>query len=275
MRADEIIQLLKVKHAEDVFVSECKSGQSQCTSHLRMDAWVMPKSWSNPATTAYEIKVSRGDFMRDEKWHLYLPYCNRFYFICPAELIKPEEVPDQAGLMWVAKTGSRIYTKKKAPHRDVQIPEDLWRYVLMCRTEVRSEFRNEPKDERLAHWKEWLKTRQEAKDLGNQVAYHTRKYIQEVWAENGKLKVENEALAYLEKRAIELGVNPHEPIRKWEVCSAMDKISGAAPAWLERTLGQLEEAIPLLREAIKPAEKQEVTDEVATWKIQRAADQWR
>lgn len=62
--AKAILELLRAKHAEDVFVPECKTGPSQGHDHSRFDAWVMKKSWANAATIGYEIKVSRSDFLR-------------------------------------------------------------------------------------------------------------------------------------------------------------------------------------------------------------------
>lgn len=53
-------------------------------------------------TIAFEIKVSRGDFLRDIKdplkqRHARL-YCGQFYFVTPPGLLKPGEIPDWAGL---------------------------------------------------------------------------------------------------------------------------------------------------------------------------------
>lgn len=53
-------------------------------------------------TIAFEIKVSRGDFFRDirdplKQRHARL-YCSQFYFVTPADLVQPAEIPDWAGL---------------------------------------------------------------------------------------------------------------------------------------------------------------------------------
>ncbi|MEO8467548.1 MAG: MmcB family DNA repair protein, partial [Gammaproteobacteria bacterium] len=139
MIASTLLALLRARHADDVFVDECKSGPTQLTEHERIDAWVMAKSWAHPMVTGYEIKVSRGDFLRDQKWQRYLPMCNALYFVCPAKLIAPNELPDDVGLMWASMTGSRLYTKKRAKPRDVTIPEDVWRYILMSRVRITRE----------------------------------------------------------------------------------------------------------------------------------------
>jgi len=38
--------------------------------------------------------------------------------------------------MWASKTGTRLYTKKKAPYRDITISEGIFIYILMCRASV-------------------------------------------------------------------------------------------------------------------------------------------
>lgn len=52
---------------------------------------------------AYEIKVSRSDFLRDVKAPLKQKgarlYSNEFYYATPRGLVKPEEIPDWAGLI--------------------------------------------------------------------------------------------------------------------------------------------------------------------------------
>lgn len=46
----------------------------------------------------FEIKSSPADFKRDEKWHLYLPYVNKFYFIVPIEMIDMVKI-DKIGII--------------------------------------------------------------------------------------------------------------------------------------------------------------------------------
>lgn len=52
----------------------------------------------------YEIKHSRNDFFTDiknpEKRKTYLNHSNKFYYVCRNNLIKKEEVPEEAGLIY-------------------------------------------------------------------------------------------------------------------------------------------------------------------------------
>lgn len=79
----------------------------------------------NDRTTEYEIKRSRADFFADfkkEEKHYKTSNgwgANYFYFACPEGLIKANEVPEYAGLIYANSRTS--YVKKKAPqlHNDL------------------------------------------------------------------------------------------------------------------------------------------------------------
>jgi len=141
----QIIDVLASKHTRDLFVPHCKTGPSWgSTGHcvcgrkypsfgFILDAWVMPFSWTKPIR-GYEIKVSASDFRRDRKWIGYLEYCNLFYFVCPWGVIPPGLVPEEAGLIYVTKTGAGIRYIKTAPSRWWHmIPQGVFQYVLMWR----------------------------------------------------------------------------------------------------------------------------------------------
>ena len=136
LTARDIKIRLADKHIEDFFICEVKTGATFYNSDLHIiDAWVMKKSWTKPLITAYEIKVRRSDFIKDNKWHFYLDYCHSFYFICPRGIIKPEEIGKEAGLMYVYPDSKYIKTIKKAPYRKVNFSQDLFTYILMNKLE--------------------------------------------------------------------------------------------------------------------------------------------
>lgn len=47
----------------------------------------------------YEVKSTRGDFLRDGKWQRYLAYCTHFAFVCPAGAIQRWELERGVGLI--------------------------------------------------------------------------------------------------------------------------------------------------------------------------------
>lgn len=178
MLSEEIVRALQTKHAEDLVVPQCKTGPSQGSSFCIMDVWVMAKSWAHPHTTCYEIKVSRQDFLKDNKWPGYLPYCNSMYFACPKDLIKVEELPPDVGLVYVSEPGMRVYTKRKAVYRAVDIPRNLWIYILMCRAKIDREAAW-AYDERRRYWLKWLEEQKIDEHMGHRVSKTLNKRIDE------------------------------------------------------------------------------------------------
>ena len=46
-----------------------------------------------------ECKSSREDFMSDEKWHNYLPWCDQYFWAVPTDF--PVDIlPEQTGVFW-------------------------------------------------------------------------------------------------------------------------------------------------------------------------------
>ena len=67
-----------------------------------------------------EVKVSRGDFLSDfKKPHRVEdnPYITERYYLAPAGLLKPEEIPDRWGLLEYQDEEDKIYIKKRAKRR--------------------------------------------------------------------------------------------------------------------------------------------------------------
>jgi len=61
-------------------------------------------TWPSKVTKiAYEIKVSRSDWLHEigkpHKRRSAMKYSNEFYFVAPTGMIKPEEVPEECGLL--------------------------------------------------------------------------------------------------------------------------------------------------------------------------------
>lgn len=95
----------------------------------RIDAWAM-SVWKSDKfkSVAYEIKVSRTDYLREilrpAKRETAMQFSNQFYFVAPDGIIKPSEVPDGCGLIQVQD--GKLVTSTKAPHRE--IGEPTWEF---------------------------------------------------------------------------------------------------------------------------------------------------
>ncbi len=138
IRADLIVRALSKRHTRDIFLTEVKTGPTifaRPESLRRIDALVIKPSWTRPEFTGYEVKVSRQDFLGDTKWDAYLPYCHRFYFACPAGVIRRDEVPDPAGLVWVDPETLETSVRKAARFRPVEVSWEMLYYIVISRLE--------------------------------------------------------------------------------------------------------------------------------------------
>lgn len=212
INANTILNLLLKKHSEDICVPECKAGASWSAAKTpRFDLWAMKRSYTKPMTWVYEIKVSRQDFLKDDKWQTYLPYCTDFYFVAPFGIIDVSEVPEQSGLLLTSKNGARLYCKKKAPHRNVTIPDSVFKYILMSRSNiVDSTYANSnSKSDKKQYWKQWLADKNKNQELG----YNVSKKIRRLYDKNvgmvarNQNRIENEIKGLKEVKKIlkELG----------------------------------------------------------------------
>lgn len=91
-------------HGCQVALSECWSGWG---GGERPDAIGWRTSGHQDGTVLVEVKATRPDFLCDgKKPHRQKPETGvgRWrYFLCPEGLIKPEEVPESWGLLWVTR----------------------------------------------------------------------------------------------------------------------------------------------------------------------------
>lgn len=134
VKAEQVKLALQKKHVDDFFLTEVKNGPTQSVkNHVKLDALAIKRSWANPAIIGYEVKVSRSDFQRDEKWPAYLPLCHQFSFVCPKGLIQPDELPPEVGLIYYDPDTATLTTKRKAMYRLIEEPVDMFKYIIMSR----------------------------------------------------------------------------------------------------------------------------------------------
>lgn len=89
------------------------------------DVWGMSRSKALN-TIAIEVKISKSDFRsRSQKYKEAhpTPLGNYQYVLCPAELIQPEQIHHEWGLLWW--NGERIINKKSAPFLEMTAEQKL------------------------------------------------------------------------------------------------------------------------------------------------------
>lgn len=160
----DIKAALAKRHAgREFFITECKSGPTG-TGMLQFDGLAINKSWVHPCITGYEVKVSRSDFLRDNKYCGYMPFCHELYFVVPAGMIDRLELQNDIGLIYYNPATKSLITKKKALHRNIEINAYMLLYIFMNRIDgERAPFTSSSAD----YWKDWL---------ANKIDNHSLKY---------------------------------------------------------------------------------------------------
>jgi len=137
VKAADLLELLRRRHSDPqewVFCSEVPDGTGGQLNRF-IDAFAINCFHSNDLLKiAYEIKVSRGDFLRELK-HDYkrrhaMMLSNQFYFVTPKGLVTPEEIPFDCGLMEAWAGALEVVVK--APKRSTHPPS--WTFLVsLCR----------------------------------------------------------------------------------------------------------------------------------------------
>lgn len=146
MKSSDVLKALRQRHNakgttyEWAFFEELRVGTgynskedkaANTRPEQRLDAWAINLYPSkNFLKVAYEVKVSRADFLNEikqpNKRQQGLWISNEFYFATPAGLVKQEEIPPECGLIYVYEQGgSRLIVP--APHRKTD-EQATWRF---------------------------------------------------------------------------------------------------------------------------------------------------
>jgi len=123
--AREITEALAKSLGDVIFATELAFGQGV----RRCDLWtISPNSSAGFKARAYEVKISRADFRRDTavKQREARLFSDQFFYVTPAGLLRPDEVPDWAGL--IEYEDGAFKPKVHAPYRDKDAP--TWELVV-------------------------------------------------------------------------------------------------------------------------------------------------
>jgi hypothetical protein len=217
--------MLQQRHADAVFVAECKDGPTHTRNHLRLDAWVLAKTWSPVTTIGYEIKVDRADWRRDDKLHNYMALCHLLYVAAPKGVVPVDELPAGVGLIEPVGQSGRLQVKRKAARREIQLPAELMVYVLMCRSKITRET-GEPTERgwRNEELRKWVAEKDERLALSYAVSNRIREKFDALRDEMRAVRQQNEHLEPVKKRIVELGFEPGQPISSWTVNRKLDEL---------------------------------------------------
>lgn len=147
----------------------------------RIDYLAIRPSWSNPEIEAVEVKVSRADFLADNKWPQYLPYATRFWFATAPGIVQRDEIPEQAGWLEASANGARLFVRKKAPNLPRPEPKmeaELMRAIVHRHFYGRHRDKDKSRAERIQEWRFWVEDRNEAKTIGRGARREVHRIVQ-------------------------------------------------------------------------------------------------
>jgi hypothetical protein len=265
MTSGQIVELLRQRHAKDVFVDECKNGPTWIADDLLiLDAWAMPRSYSPLRTIGYEIKVDRADFEQDQKWVRYMECCHLFFFVCPAGLIRATDIPAGVGLIWVSSTGKLHVKQPSDPNHkpDPAALNKLLTYVVMSRSRICHDNRGIEKTEptHMDLLQERLKAAEEGKWLCDMVQGHIRKRWEDIGHREAAVKRARNDIENFERRLLRLGIvwdsTKEEWVQKSDVLMAIQRLGTEFDAYRLRDIEiagkHMIEAVQAIREILEP-----------------------
>lgn len=245
----EIKLALAKYHPKDYFISECKTDSTYFSGPqglLIFDGLAITKSYTSPCVTGYEIKVSRSDFQRDNKYHLYLQYCNEFYFVVPAGLLKKEEIPDDMGLIYYYPETGKLMKKKRALYRQIEEPVGVYKYIIFSRLDQE---RIPFYESRAEYAEAYLQDREDKEEIGRQLGSKMARDLSDAYCRLAVLKKTEDKLSLLDSL---LKVMQDNGIHCWSYENYADKLNEALqnkmdPDSLKYLKQDLEGALNIIR----------------------------
>lgn len=195
-----ITKALEQRFSDHIFASQVKLGSA---GSKIIDAVAIKKTWTPITVIGFEIKVSRADFMNDNKYPEYMKACTNFYFVVPNGIVKDYEIPKEVGLMIYYPDSGTVKVKKKAPYLKNEVKTEMLLHIMFWKFEKY----NAPKT-RQEHLDD-LKAKTESMEWGSEIAMRIRDLQQKVQVKNRR----DEWFALCEEFEERFGYKPS----RWDV----------------------------------------------------------
>lgn len=183
--SSKVLTLLRQKYDKDHITYDEIKG---VVGNGRLDFLAVRASWSHPVIEAHEVKVSRRDFVQDNKWHPYLQSCHLFWFVTAPHVVKDvSEIPEEAGWMEVSANAARLFVRKKAPRRVMSDCNEAKVYKQMLHKGFYGKSYLDPSLSRVSALRAFVMQREESSELAYCVSRKIQAVVAAVKAENKKL----------------------------------------------------------------------------------------
>lgn len=255
MTAVELNRLLAARHSDGVYVPECKMGAAGSRT---LDGWALLPTWSPLTTIGYEIKVSRSDWLQDQKYEEYRACCHLFFVVAPAKIVQRGEIPAGVGLLEPIGdgTGRRLVMRVKAVR---QAPDDaklarLMAYALMWRR-VQANPMLDERPKRAVRWAQWVAEQQEFHVIGRSVSRRMRALV--TAAQDAQQRAESRANRLEHAAALlrELGID--DTFNRFAVRREIERAIGGDRDALVRDVSSARQALQQLEQRLSNLSQRE------------------
>lgn len=97
--------------------------------------------WAGMSSTLIECKVSRADFLKDAakkpRSKDSLGMAQRRYYLCPAEMVKVEDLPPKWGLLWATKNNVTVQREARGFSKRNLVAEVEFLSTMLRRAQIR------------------------------------------------------------------------------------------------------------------------------------------
>lgn len=221
--AQHLKQLLADRHCADAFVPECKMGSVGSRS---LDGWVLLPTWSPLTTIGYEIKVSRSDWLQDQKFEEYRAVCHLFFVVAPKGVIERQELPSGVGLLEPigSGTGERLVMRLKPARNEPDSKKlvSLMAHALMWKR-AEGDHKRMDRQRQAAFWREWVEQKQDFHRVGRNVRGRMRKMLSEAIEQRDQATRQSAALQEAADILAALNVRPTTWNLKRDIEAAVSK----------------------------------------------------
>jgi hypothetical protein len=121
------------------------------------------------------VKVSRSDWLGDQKWNAYIPLCHRFSIAAAHGVVHDGEVP--AGIGWYEYNPATktLRIKQKVVHRDIEPDANMLMYIIMSKIQSdRIPFHAD----RAALFRDYVEGKREARYIGRALSHHMQQRLE-------------------------------------------------------------------------------------------------
>jgi hypothetical protein len=248
MTAQQLKRLLAERHSGDAFVPECKMGSA---GSRILDGWALSATWSPLTAIGYEVKVSRSDWLQDQKYEEYRAACHLFFIVAPKGVVQRQELPDGVGLLEPvgAGTGQRLVMRVKPARQapDAEKLVSLMAHALMWKR-AEGDPRRMERTRQAAFWREFANEKAEFHSVGRNVKGRMRKLLSEAIEQRNTAVTKAKLLQEAADTLADLGVNLHS----WNI---RQRITEAVSQDRTRTLQAVSSAITALQSVRDLVEK--------------------